>query len=379
VTRRLGEMLGSLGGRRPFVVTDPGVLGAGLLEEGLASLKAAGVEPIVFSETEADPPEQLVLHAAAQASAAGVDSIIGFGGGSSMDIAKLVAVLSEPSCTQPLSDMYGVGNVRASRLPLVQVPTTAGTGSEVTPISIITTGVAEKKGVVSPQLLPDLAMLDGDLLTSLPPHVAAATGIDSMVHAIEAYTSVPKKNMLSDLLAREALTLLGGNIRAICHPDAVGVRTEELASARSAMMLGSCYAGMAFANAPVAAVHALAYPLGSHYHVPHGLSNSLVLPHVLDFNAVDPTALEQYAELAPLMKPSLASSSGSAAKVRGLVEHLHTLPHELGLPTRLSQVGVPDDAIAKLASEAMKQTRLLPNNPRLVSESDAVSLYQAAL
>jgi hypothetical protein len=237
----------------------------------------------------------------------------------------------------------------------------------VTPISIITTGVAEKKGVVSPQLLPDLAMLDGDLLTSLPPHVAAATGIDSMVHAIEvpypqpassplqaasrqhrrappcgsgpilhthtqitsdcgrsrpttaehrpalrpplflvppllraerlrarhlvrqAYTSVPKKNMLSDLLA-----LLGGHIRTICDPQAVGVRSPELAAARSAMMLGSCYAGMAFANAPVAAVHALAYPLGSHYHVPHGLSNSLVLPHVLDFNAAEPTALEQY-------------------------------------------------------------------------------------
>jgi alcohol dehydrogenase class IV len=302
---------------------------------------------------------------------------------------RLVAVLSEPSCTQPLSDMYGVGNVRASRLPLVQVPTTAGTGSEVTPISIITTGVAEKKGVVSPQLLPDLAMLDGDLLTSLPPHVAAATGIDSMVHAIEvpyphldrdrdpdsdpdpasvrwpmrwslrtlahmveplrsrshtptlvepqpprrpppplstipplvrpaprlrqAYTSVPKKNMLSDLLAREALTLLGGNIRAICHPDAVGVRTEELASARSAMMLGSCYAGMAFANAPVAAVHALAYPLGSHYHVPHGLSNSLVLPHVLDFNAVDPTALEQCGAIPTLNTPTALAAAALAA------------------------------------------------------------------
>ena len=154
---------------------------------------------------------------------------------------------------------------------MIQVPTTAGTGSEVTPISIVTTGQSEKKGVVSPVLLPDWAVLDGELTLSVPSDVTAATGIDAMVHAIEAYTSRIKKNALSDLLAREALFLLGSNIREACTKG-------SNKAARSNMLLGSTYAGMAFANAPVGAVHALAYPIGATFHVPHGLSNMLMLP-----------------------------------------------------------------------------------------------------
>ena len=169
-----------------------------------------------------------------------------------------------------LDDIYGVGLAKGQRLPLMLVPTTAGTGSEVTPIAIVTTPSNEKKGVVSPRLLADLAILDPELTLGLPPAVTAATGIDAMVHAIEAYTSRHRKNALSDQLARQALALLSANFPGSCHE-----RRQPGGSQRHAARL--LLAGMAFANAPVAAVHALAYPLGSHFHVPHGLSNALVL------------------------------------------------------------------------------------------------------
>ena len=243
-------------------------------------------------------------------------------------------------------------------------PTTAGTGSEVTPISIVTTGENEKKGVVSPVLLPDWAVLDAELTLGLPAHVTAATGIDAMVHAIEAYTSKRLKNPMSDALAREALRLLGGNIRTVCHD---GANIE----ARHNMLFGSMLAGMAFANAPVAAVHALAYPVGARFHVAHGLSNSLVLPQVLRFNA--PAAEAHYAEIGDILVPG---KRGGAAS---LIEWLAELPIELGLPTRLRDVGIAESDLDALAEDAMKQTRLLINNPRELTQADALGIYRAAL
>ncbi len=522
-SRRLGELVKGLGSKRTLLVTDPGVRGAGLLEEGVESLLAAGVHATVFDKTEADPPDSLVLECTALARDEGVDSVIGFGGGSSMDIAKLVALLASPATTQPLDEMYGVGNARGERLPLVQVPTTAGTGSEVTPISILTTGAAEKKGVVSPRvesacgaplpsaglrpllhtavaaaaearrrraalwhrtqvsplLLPDLAVLDGDLTLYLPPHVSAATGIDAMAHAIEAYTSRLRKNPLSDVFARvrppppplnpestqqqlrsprsqpspppprlhphhhhhafaaaaqESLRLLSANIRRVCEDDRP---SAALRRARADMLLGSCYAGMAFANAPVAAVHALAYPLGSwlnenavhplgrprpsahlvppraqagptrpgappqplgsaprpqkrasgrpkvegfrltlrlgaRFHVAHGLSNSLMLPHVMAFNAEDDEACGLYRELAPLMLPHIgqgfaaAGGGDSPAAVRFLVNSLATLPSVLGLPTTLREASPRARRLLRLHARPLKHpcARSLPAGGR---------------
>jgi alcohol dehydrogenase class IV len=256
---------------RTLVVTDRGIANAGLHKSCIESLKSRGFDVEVYSDVVADPPEEVILKATAHARRLRVGSVVGLGGGSSMDTAKLVAYLSHPTCNQTLADIYGVGNCNGARLPLIQVPTTAGTGSEVTPISIVTTGQSEKKGIVSPILLPDWAVLDGELTLSVPSDVTAATGIDAMVHAIEAYTSRIKKNPLSDLLAREALSLLGSNIREAC-------RNGNNKIARSNMLLGSTYAGMSFANAPVGAVHALAYPIGAMFHVPHGLSNMIMLP-----------------------------------------------------------------------------------------------------
>lgn len=364
---KIGEIMAGHGCRKVAFVTDAMILKLGLAEPALAGLRAAGIDVWIFDEVVADPPEAMILGAVAQAREQGVDGVVSVGGGSSLDTAKLLAVLA--GSDQPLPEMYGVGLVRGERLPLLLAPTTAGTGSEVTPISIVTTGASEKKGVVAPQLLPDWAILDAELTVGLPAAVTAATGIDAMVHAIEAYTSKHKKNVVSDCLAREALRLLGGNIRSACV-------TPQDRAVRADMLLGSMLAGMAFANAPVAAVHALAYPLGGHFHVPHGLSNALVLPYVLEFNM--PEAEPLYADLAPIVFPDLAGKPPSV-RAEGLVEGLKALGPELGMQTRLSQVGVSHNHLPMLAEDAMKQTRLLVNNPREMTYAAALKIYEAAL
>lgn len=366
---QLGELCKLRDAHRVLIVTDPGITKIGLLNDVLPTLAKAQVAAEVFDKVEADPPESVVLAAVEQAKSMQAELIIGFGGGSSMDVAKLVALLAHPNCAQSLQDIYGVGNARGQRLPLIQVPTTAGTGSEVTQIAIITTGATTKMGVVSPILLPDLALLDADLTLGLPSHVTAATGIDAMVHAIEAYTSKIKKNPLSDMLAREALRLLAGNLDAV-------VQDGQNREARQAMLLGALLAGQAFANAPVAAVHALAYPLGGHYHIPHGLSNALVLPTVIEFNA--PAAAPLYAELAPLIVGRALVPGDAESLTEQLVRALGELSPRCGLPSRLRDAGVPKDALEMLAKDAMLQQRLLVNNPREVTEADALAIYNLA-
>jgi alcohol dehydrogenase len=368
-SQRLAELCRERGAQRVLIVTDPGISTLGLLGDVLPGFTRADVTVEVFDQVVADPPEAILLAAVAQAKALKAQLIIGFGGGSSMDVAKLVALLAHPDCSQALAEIYGVGNARGQRLPLILVPTTAGTGSEVTQISIITTGETSKMGVVSPLLLPDLALLDAELTLGLPPAVTAATGIDAMVHAIEAYTSVLKKNPLSDLLAREALRLLAANLDEAVHNG--GNR-----QARQAMLLGSCLAGQAFANAPVAAVHALAYPLGGHCHIPHGLSNALVLPHVLGFNAN--VAAPLYAELAPLVLGQQLRTGSAMQQSEQFIGALADFSERSGLPMSLRDAGVPLDMLPTLARDAMLQQRLLVNNPREMTEAHALAIYQVA-
>ncbi|MBU3055079.1 iron-containing alcohol dehydrogenase [Pseudomonas indica] len=368
-SRRLAAICRERGARSVLIVTDPGITRFGLLNDVLPGFSAEDLAVAVFDQVLADPPEAVVLDAVQRARDIGAGLIVGFGGGSSMDVAKLVALLAHPQCGQGLKDIYGVGNARGQRLPLIQVPTTAGTGSEVTPIAIVTTGETTKMGVVSPMLLPDLALLDADLTLGLPPAVTAATGIDAMVHAIESYTSALKKNPLSDLLAREALRLLANNLDQAVH-------NGQNREARQAMLLGACLAGQAFANAPVAAVHALAYPLGGHFHIPHGLSNALVLPHVLRFNA--PAATPLYAELAPLLLGERLKPGSAESLTAQFIDELAALNERHGLPSRLRDAGVPEAMLQQLASDAMLQQRLLVNNPREVTEADVLAIYQAA-
>lgn len=366
-TARIGEIMADMGCRKVAFVTDKIILELGLAQAALDSLKKVGVDVHIIDDVVADPPEDMILKAVAEAKAEGVDGVVSVGGGSSMDTAKLIAILVDSD--QPIAEMYGVGLVKGGRLPLVLSPTTAGTGSEVTPISIVTTGTNEKKGVVSHQLLPDWAVLDAELTVGLPAHVTAATGIDAMVHAIEAYTSKHKKNIVSDTLARQALDLLGNSIHTACTDP-------QNREARSDMLLGSMLAGMAFANAPVAAVHALAYPLGGHFHVPHGLSNALVLPYVLDFNMSEAASL--YSELAPIIFRDTAGKS-DADKCTAMVEGFKKMGPELGMQSKLAEVGVNHNHLPMLAEDAMKQQRLLVNNPREMTYEAALEIYTQAL
>ena len=365
-THHLAKRIAERGGKSVLIITDPGVLSAGLLEKALPQFKEIGLPVQIFSDVQADPPVSVIYAAVKAAQDAKADYIVGFGGGSSMDVAKLVALLAPGK--EKLADVYGVGMAKGPRLPLILVPTTAGTGSEVTTISIVTVSESEKKGVVSPQLLPDLALLDAELTLGLPAHVTAATGIDAMVHAIEAFTTKRLKNPVSDCLAKEALRLLAGNLHA-------AVNAGNDIAVRENMLLGACLAGMAFTNAPVAGVHALAYPIGARFHVSHGLSNALMLGPVMRFNISQ--AHGMYAQLGQIIKPGMQGTILEQAAQ--LADYLGGLAGDLGLPRRLVDVGITSNDIDQLASDAMLQTRLLQNSPREITLADASALYREAL
>jgi alcohol dehydrogenase class IV len=350
---------------RCLFVTDETVRSLGLADSALEALAAAGIETVLFDLVEQDPSLDTLM--ASVSAGEGCSSVVGFGGGSPMDVAKLAAYLIGSG--DSLESIWGVGKAIGTGLPLALVPTTAGTGSEATAVSVITVGGSVKNAVNSPPLLARWAVLDPELTVGLPRHVTAATGIDAMVHAIEAYTSAHKKNPMSDLLAREALKRLSANLIRACDEP-------EDREARSNMLLGAHLAGVAFNNAPVAGVHALAYPLGGHFHVPHGLSNALVLAHVLGHNMS--AAMPLYAELGCVLDPRL-EAMGRQAQAQAFVERLAELFHRTGLPQRLSEVGIGSEHLDLLAAEAMKQQRLLVNNPCPITEEDARRLYEAAL
>ena len=362
------EIFDKLGSRILFI-TDKGLMSLGLTKSTIDELKKMS-EVEVFEDVEADPSKATLVKAIEIGKKFKATGVIGFGGGSSMDVAKLSALIL--GSNEDLEKAWGVANAKGPRLPLVLVPTTAGTGSEVTPISIITVGEEEKKGVSSQIILPDLAILDPDLTLGLPAATTAATGIDAMVHAIEGYSSSNKNNnVISKMLAVEALKLLGGSIEK-------AVEDGSNVEARGNMLIGAMLAGKAFANSPVAAVHALAYPIGGTFHISHGLSNSLVLPYVLRFNSVDAKAANNYAELAPYVFPKLDISKGNQAVSAEFIDKLEDLSKRLGLPQKLREVNIPKEACEKMAKDAMKQTRLLVNNPRELTEVDALNIYQSA-
>ena len=356
-------------GQSILFITDKGLMSLGLTDQTLNELKKiSSVE--IFDDVEADPSKKTLLKAIEVGKKIKATGVIGFGGGSSMDVAKLTALILGSG--ENLEEAWGVANAKGPRLPLVLIPTTAGTGSEVTPVSIITVGEEEKKGVSSSIILPDLAILDPDLTLGLPAGTTAATGIDAMVHAIEAYASSSKNNNpISKMLSIEALKLLGGSIEKAVFE---GSNVE----ARGNMLIGAMLAGKAFANSPVAAVHALAYPIGGTFHVSHGLSNSLVLPYVLRFNSVDSKASKDYAELAPYVFPEIDTNRGAQSVCAEFIDKLESLSKKLGLPQKLREVDIPKNACEKMAKDAMKQTRLLVNNPREVTEKDALNIYHSA-
>lgn len=364
--QQLKALLTEQNNQRVLLVTDPGMVQLQLHAPVLETLEAAECDYRIYASVQADPPEHIVLEAAEFARQNQIDTVIGFGGGSSLDVAKIIALLAHPEQKQQLHEMYGVNQAQKPRLPLILIPTTAGTGSEVTPISIVTTGETTKTGIVSAALYADVTILDANFTQNLPAHITAATGIDAMVHAIEAYTSKHKKNFYADMLAIQALKLLNQNLHLV-------LKDGNNMEARQNMLVGSMLAGQAFANAPVAAVHALAYPLGGHFHLSHGHSNALVLTEVLKFNA--PAAKQQYAELMTLLDPS---SKGCVDGLCDLfIDYMQNYLDRSGLTLKLNALNVPENMLEQLAEDAMLQTRLLQNNPRDMEKQDALAIYQA--
>ena len=352
--------------RKLLIITDAGMVQHQLHLPIIEILERLNITYSIYSNIQADPPEHIVLDAAEFAKKEKVDAILGFGGGSSMDVAKIITLLAHPEQKQTIAEMYGVNNAKGPKLPLILVPTTAGTGSEVTPISIVTTGETTKTGIVSPHLYADIAILDANFTQDLPAHITAATGIDAMVHAIEAYTSKIKKNFYADMLAKNALRLLNDNLPKVLKD---GTDLE----ARQNMLLGSMLAGQAFANAPVGAVHALAYPLGGHFHLSHGHTNALVLVEVLKFNA--PYAKHLYAELMQWLDPRSNGSSDGLCDL--FIDHMQNHLDQSGLVLKLQDLNLPQQSLETLAKDAMLQTRLLQNNPREMTEQAALEIYEA--
>ena len=352
--------------KKLLLVTDAGMIQQQLHLPLIEIFETTATPYLIFSDVQADPPENIVLQAVDFAKSHNVDAVLGFGGGSSLDVAKIIAILADPKQMQHIEHIYGVGNAKSPRLPLILVPTTAGTGSEVTPISIVTTGETTKTGIVSPILYADMAILDANFTKDLPAHITAATGIDAMVHAIEAYTSKIKKNFYADLLAKQALSLLNKNLKLVLDD---GHNLE----ARQNMLLGSMLAGQAFANAPVGAVHALAYPLGGHFHLSHGHTNALVLLEVLKFNASE--AKRDYAELIQWMDPYSKGNTDGLCDL--FIDHMQRHLDQSGLTLKLSELNVQQSQLETLASDAMQQTRLLQNNPKEITFEDALNIYKA--
>ena len=367
--QRLVPLCQAWGARSVVLVTDAGIARQDFLTEVRSAFANGGVALHVFDGVVAGAPENVIDEAAQFATDVQANLVIGFGGGSSMDVAKLVAQLAHPDCQQTLSDLYGIDKASGQRLPLIQVPTTAGSGSEVTPIAVVSTKHATRVAVVSARLLPDLALLDAELTLQLPPSITAACGMLAMGHAVEAYTGARRKNPLSDMLAREALRLLGASLdEAVSN----GANRE----ARQAMLLGACLAGQAYANAPLAAVHALAYPLGGHCQVPHGVSAAVLLPHVLGFNAS--VAAPLYEELAPLLLGERLRGGDATDRTEQFIIELADLSERNGLPGRLRDLSVEQALLPRLAADAMLHERLLVNNPREMTQAHALAIYQVA-
>ncbi len=365
--KTIGAEVKTLGISRVLIVTDKGVIAAGLMKPIEESLKASKVKYAVFNKVEPDPRYEIVADCVETARQSKAQMLIGLGGGSPMDITKVSAVMLTNK--GPIGSYFGIGLIPKPGLPTILIPTTAGTGSEVTPIAILSDeGEKLKKGIVSPYLYPAMGVLDPELTTGLPPHVTAATGMDALIHAIEAYTSI-NASTITDMYCIKAIELISKNLRtAFAKGDNI--------EARTAMMEAALLAGIGFANAGVTAVHAFAYPIGAEFHIPHGVANTLMLPHVIRFNVLG--NLEKFAQLA---KPFGLPVEGldNLAIVDRVIATIDRLADDIRVPRHLADFGVKEKDIPMLAEGVMKVTRLLANNPRTLTLDDAKRIYKAAL
>ena len=365
--KNLADEVCNLKAKKVLIVTDKGLMSAGVIKKATDILLDANIKYTIFDKVQADPRYEIVADCVKAIQLENIDTVIGIGGGSPIDIAKVAAVMATNK--GPITEYFGIDLVPEPGLRTIVIPTTAGTGSEVTPIAILSDEAEKlKKGIVSSYLFPKVAILDSTLTLDLPPQVTAATGMDSLIHAVEAFTS-RNAYWITDMMAREALSLIVGNIRtAFANGSDLEARTH--------MLEGSLLAGMAFANAGVTAVHAFAYPIGAEFHIPHGVANSIMLAPVMEFNMLG--NIKKFAELADLMGENTAGMS-QREMAKAAVKAMKTLSEDLQIPRNLSQFGVKDTDIPMLAEGVMKVTRLLANNPRVLTKEDAEKIYRNVL
>jgi alcohol dehydrogenase class IV len=368
--QQLPALLAELGLSRPLVVTDPWIVSSGLIDRVLAPLAEAGIAARVFSETVADPTDTVVEAGLAVLRGGDFDGLIGFGGGSPMDTAKAIGILAAAAPGQRLRDFKVPASADRSGLPLVCIPTTGGTGSEATRFTVITDSLHDEKMLIAGLgALPTAALVDYELTFSVPPRITADTGIDSLTHALEAFVS-RRAHPLADLYARAAMPLISRNLRR-----AYGAPRD--AAARAGMMEGAMLAGLAFSNSSVALVHGMSRPLGAHFHVPHGLSNAMLLPAVTRFSLA--AAAPRYAEAARLMgvAPETADDTAAGAALLGELEALN---RELGVPSP-RQFGIDAGEFTRRLPRMAEQALASGspgNNPRQPDLQEIIGLYQEA-
>ena len=356
-----------LGYQRLFVLTAPPILP--LIEPTLAALKAAGTDIEVFDQIMAEPTLNDFNAIVEKARQFDADSVVGIGGGSVLDVAKLVAAFAHSD--QQAADCFGTGFIKAKGLWFACLPTTAGTGSEVSPNAILLDERDHlKKGIVSPYLIADAAYVDPKLTWTVPAKVTADTGMDALTHCIEAYTN-KFAHPTVDIYALKGIQLIAANLET-------AVKDGKNQEAREALALGSLYGGLCLGPVNTAAVHALSYPLGGEFHIPHGLSNAILLPSVMKFNAE--TCPKRYAEVAAALLSSTSGSSGDTNDIRLAqqgVDFIYRLAEAVGIPKKLTDLGIPQSAVDGMAKAAMEVQRLLKNNPREVTEQDAKDIYNS--
>jgi alcohol dehydrogenase len=363
----VGAEVKRLGGTHAFVLSDPNLKKIGLTDPIVASISGQGVKVALYTGIEFEPSIQSIGPAIAAARAAGADLVVGFGGGSTLDTAKAVALLTRNEGS--VEDYLGIGLVKRRGVPSILVPTTAGTGAEITPNALFyVPAVREKRAVVSPHIIPDVAIVDPLVTLTVPADVSAATGIDALSHAVESFTSLNASPM-TDLYALEAIRLIGAHMRT-------AVANGKDLAARDGMARASLYAGIGIGNAGTNIVHALAYPLQGQHRITHGVANSLLLPYGMEFNAL--SNLSKFGTVAEALGEPVAGLSPRAAAAKS-AEACRLLSADVGIPEKMSEVGIKEEHVEELVEGAMRMTRLWANNPRAVSRADARAIFEKAL
>lgn len=362
----LPDLIRSLDKKKPLIVTDKGLVKAGIYERIKSILTKQNIDTNCFDKVEPDPRIEIVYQCLEAAKTSNHDLLIGLGGGSSLDITKVVAVLLIND--GDVTDYLGIDNIPKAGIDTILIPTTAGTGSEVTPIAVLSDKKEHlKKGIVSDKLYSTIALIDPELTISLPSQITAYTGMDALTHSIEAYTNKFAQPFV-DAIALESIRLIGKNLRK-------AVTKGNDIEARYNMSLASLYGGMCLGPVNTTGVHALAYPLGGTFDVPHGIANALLLPHVMKFNSS--ANLEKFANIATALGENIDGLSPDEAAQRS-AKAVFELSKDIKITSRMKDLNIPEDAIDDMASAAMKVTRLLNNNPREITQNDARQIYKNA-